>query len=82
MNINLTDSTVQRLQVWMANTRAATADDVINKALDCFEEHNGPSPAPVEADAEAIVNRFRKYRGMLSGVTIDDIVSWRRRGLP
>jgi hypothetical protein len=66
----------------MAHTRAATADDVINKALDCFEQHNRPSAVPVESDAEAIIQRFRKYRGMLPGVTIDDIVSWRHQGLP
>ncbi len=81
MEINLTDSTVERVQAFVACTRGATADDVINQALDCFEKQRRPSANVARQDAEAVVHRFRKYRGMLAGVTVNDVVAWRHKGL-
>jgi hypothetical protein len=45
------------------------------------ESENGPSVS-APANNEQIVERFRKYRGMLSGVSIAEIVEARHKGLP
>jgi hypothetical protein len=82
MEINLADNTIRRVEAWVACSHGATADDVINSALDCFEQKTKPAAGVNGVDVEQTVERFRKYRGALAGVTIDDIVASRHLGLP
>ena len=82
MHIELADETVARVQAWADQARGVTEDDVINRALDCYEQAAEAKHETAPKDAKSILERFAKYQGMLKGATIEEIVASRHLGLP
>ena len=79
MQIDLTDATVKRVLAWTDAGRGVTEDDVINRALDCYEQTS--EHVPLASQPEDLIECFRKHRGKLRHTTIKEIVADRHRGL-
>jgi hypothetical protein len=78
MQIDLELPTIELLDQAASILKARSYDEVIVKAVsNALRHERGPS-----ADGEQLVERFRKYRGMLEGVSIPEIVEFRHQGLP
>jgi hypothetical protein len=78
VQIELEQPTIELLERAASVMQVHSFDEVIVKAVSDTLQHRrleGSSP-------EQIVERFRKYRGMLSGVSLADLVESRHKGLP
>jgi hypothetical protein len=78
MQIELEPPTVELLDQAASILKARSYDEVIVRAVSSTLQHEQGTAA----DGEQLVERFRKYRGMLGGVSIPEIVEFRHQGLP
>ncbi len=82
MQIKLEPQTVELLQRASAMLNASSYDEVIMKAVSETLEHAAQeTPRNGLKTGQELIDRFRRFRGTLQGVTVDEIVAMRHEGL-
>ncbi len=82
MHVDLQPFTVDLLERASTILKASTYDEVIVKAVSESLDHaQHSSTNGSQRTAEEIIDGFRSLRGMLKGVTIEEIVAMKHEGL-
>jgi hypothetical protein len=82
MNVELQPQTIDLLDRASTVLKASTYDEVIVKAVsEILEQARQSSSDGKGRTVEDIIEGFRSLRGMLSGVTIEEIVAMKHEGL-
>ena len=78
MQIEISEATFERLRLFVEQQGLPPA--AIHKIADDTLRNVAELPT-ANTDPANLVERFRKYRGLLGKTTIDEIIADRRRGL-
>jgi len=82
MQIQLEAQTIELLQRATAMLNADSYDEVIMKAVSDTLEHAAQETQQNGLPTgQNLIDRFRRFRGALQGITVDEIVAMRHEGL-
>jgi hypothetical protein len=79
VEVNLPDEFASRINRYVDLAKGVTPLQVLQQAMDCFETSSAEQ-AHVD-NAETLIERFQKFRGMLGGLTREQVVADRHEGL-
>jgi len=82
MQITLEPQTVELLQRASAVLNAGSYDEFIVRAVsDTLDNATRNATQQGTETSQELIDRFRRFRGALHGVTVDEVVAMRHEGL-